>query len=904
MKVPDLKSLDATAAKLQASLAAIVESSDDAIVGKTLDGIITSWNRSAERIFGYTADEAIGQHISLIIPPEREDEEALIIGKVRAGDRLEHFETVRRRKDGSAVDISLTVSPIKHEDGTVIGASKVARDIGLAKQAERTSAYLAAIVDSSDDAIVAKDLNGIITSWNAAAERMFGYPAPEAVGRQITLIIPPDLIEEEYGIISRVKAGEKVDHFETVRMTRSGERIDVSLTISPIRDSLGRIVGASKIARDVTQQMRTEELLRLSTRAAEIGFWDVDHLSGVMFWDERCKALFGIAPDVAVTLDDFYSGLHPDDLAATAAAYAAARDPAVRAFYDVEYRTLGRDGVMRWVAAKGRGLFDNNGTCVRSLGTTIDITAKKQAEMRLKDLNEQLERLVEERTNALNRVWQHSRDLFVVLGADGVIHSVSPAVIAILGRHPDKVVGRNLHDYIWAGDVEKAQGAVIAAVGGADLTDYETRLVHADGTPRWISWRTSKEGAFAYAYGRDITAEKEQAEALRHAEDALRQSQKMEAVGQLTGGIAHDFNNMLAVTMGSLELLNRRIGPEDPRAKRYIEAATDGAKRAANLTQRLLAFSRQQPLRPETLNVNRLVGGMSDLLRHSIGAEIRLETVLAGGLWAVDVDPNQLESVVLNLGVNARDAMPGGGRLTIETQNMRLDSHYAKAHLGMPAGQYMLIAITDTGTGMTPDVAARAFDPFFTTKDVGKGTGLGLSQVYGFVKQSGGHVKIYSELGQGTTIKIYLPRSTSSEDVTQQSPFNADAFVSEQSETILVVDDEPAVRQFSADALGELGYRVLEASNAVAALKMLEGHPEIALLFTDIVMPDTNGRQLADQARGARPGLKVLYTTGYTRNAVVHNGVVDEGVELIGKPFTIEQLAAKVRDMLDMVAEA
>ena len=902
MNVVDLRSLDATAAKLQASLAAIVESSDDAIVGKTLDGVITSWNRSAERIFGYTADEAIGRHISLIIPAEREDEEALIIGKVRGGERLEHFETVRRHKDGHDVDISLTVSPIKDEDGTVIGASKVARDIGLTKHAERTSAYLAAIVDSSDDAIVAKDLNSIITAWNAAAERMFGYPAAEAVGKPITLIIPPDLFEEEHGIISRVKAGEKVDHFETVRMTRSGELINVSLTISPIRDSLGRIVGASKVARDVTQQMRTEELLRLSTSAAEIGLWNVDHLSGVMFWDDRCKAMFGIAPDVPVTLDDFYGGVHPDDLEATTAAYAAARDPQVRAFYDVEYRTLGRDGVTRWVAAKGRALFDKSGTCVRSLGTTIDITEKKKAETRLQELNEHLERLVEERTNALNRVWQHSRDLFVVLDGHGVIHSISPAAIAILGRSPDEAVGRNLQDYVFPDDVEKAQAVVIAAMGGADLTDFETCLIHADGTPRWISWRTSKEGAYAYAYGRDVTAEKEQAEALRHAEDALRQSQKMEAVGQLTGGIAHDFNNMLAVTMGSLELLNRRIGPEDPRAKRYIEAAVDGAKRAASLTQRLLAFSRQQPLRPETLNVNRLVAGMSDLLRHSIGADIRLETVLAGGLWAVDVDPNQLESVVLNLGVNARDAMPDGGRLTIETQNMRLDSHYAKAHLGVPAGQYVLIAVSDSGTGMAPEVVSRAFDPFFTTKAVGKGTGLGLSQVYGFVKQSGGHIKIYSEPGQGTTIKIYLPRSAGAEDAMQHSTFDADAYISEQNETILVVDDEPAVRQFSADALGELGYRVLEAGNAVAALKMLEGHPEIALLFTDIVMPDTNGRQLADQARGTRPGLKVLYTTGYTRNAVVHNGIVDEGVELIGKPFTIDELAAKVRDMLDLVS--
>ncbi len=386
---------------------------------------------------------------------------------------------------------------------------------------------------------------------------------------------------------------------------------------------------------------------------------------------------------------------------------------------------------------------------------------------------------------------------------------------------------------------------------------------------------------------------------LMRVEQALRQAQKMEAIGQLTGGIAHDFNNMLAVVMGSLDLLSRRISEEDARARRYADAAMEGAKRAASLTQRLLAFSRQQPLQPESIDPNRLVAGMSDLLRHSIGADIRLETVLTAGPWRIHVDPNQLESVILNLAVNARDAMPGGGRLTIETQNTHLDARYVAAEMGVPAGQYVMIAITDTGSGMSADVIAKAFDPFFTTKEIGKGTGLGLSQVYGFVKQSGGHVKIYSEAGQGTTVKIYLPRDLEGEAAATAADETAGILSGEKREIILVVDDEPAVRQFSVDALIELGYSVLEAESAAVALKLIESHPEIALLFTDIVMPDTNGRQLADAAQVIRPGLKVLYTTGYTRNAVVHNGVVDAGVELIGKPFTIDELAARVRACLD-----
>jgi PAS domain S-box-containing protein len=417
---------------------------------------------------------------------------------------------------------------------------------------------------------------------------------------------------------------------------------------------------------------------------------------------------------------------------------------------------------------------------------------------------------------------------------------------------------------------------------------------------------------------RDVTARKRVEEQLRElnqtleqrvaraiaereaAEQALRQAQKMEAIGQLTGGIAHDFNNMLAIIVGSLDLLSRRIGATDPRARRYLDAATEGARRAATLTQRLLAFARQQPLNPKPIDVNQLVAGMSELVRRSIGSDVRLETVLAGGLWQSFADPNQLESALLNLAVNARDAMRDGGRLTIETQNAHLDARYAAGHIGVQVGQYVLVAVTDTGTGMPPEVLEKVFDPFFTTKEVGKGTGLGLSQVYGFVKQSGGHIKIYSELGQGTTVKIYLPRLLNA--ATESSTDKAEPHLlalGEYNEIVLVVEDEPAVRQFSADALTELGYRVLEADSAEAALRLLDAHPDIALLFTDIVMPEVNGRKLADEARRLRPNLKVLFTTGYTRNAIVHNGVLDPDVELISKPFTIDELAAKVREMLD-----
>ena len=356
---------------------------------------------------------------------------------------------------------------------------------------------------------------------------------------------------------------------------------------------------------------------------------------------------------------------------------------------------------------------------------------------------------------------------------------------------------------------------------------------------------------------------------------------------------------MLAIVLGSLDLAKRRLKGDVVKAEACIDNAIEGAQRAAQLTGRLLAFSRQQPLEPRALDANKLVGGMSELLRRTIGENLWVETVLAGGLWRTYADAAQLESAILNLCVNARDAMPDGGKLTIETSNAHLDDAYAATHGDVAAGQYVMVSVTDTGTGMPADVIERAFDPFYTTKGVGKGTGLGLSQVHGFVKQSGGHVKIYSESGVGTTVKIYMPRHLGAEEIVE-APAEVTATPRAQGEEIiLVVEDEERVRHISVDTLRELGYTVVQASDAAQALSVLTMQPRVDLLFTDIVMPGMNGRLLAEQAADAWPGIKILYTTGYTRNAIVHNGVLDANVALISKPFTVEQLAVKVRQVLD-----
>jgi signal transduction histidine kinase/ActR/RegA family two-component response regulator len=404
-----------------------------------------------------------------------------------------------------------------------------------------------------------------------------------------------------------------------------------------------------------------------------------------------------------------------------------------------------------------------------------------------------------------------------------------------------------------------------------------------------MALRHTRREALALTQLREEVARREK------AEDQLRQAQKMEALGRLTGGVAHDFNNLLTIVIGSLDMLMRRWTAPEPRLARLATNALDGAHRAAALTARLLAFARRQPLDPKAIDVNHLVASTSELFRRTLGESIKIETVLAGGLWQTFADPHQLEAALLNVAVNARDAMADGGRLTIETANAHLDDAYAAAHSDVRAGQYVMVAVTDTGHGMSREVVANAFEPFFTTKPAGQGTGLGLSQVYGFTKQSGGHVKIYSEEGQGTTVKLYLPRYAGTADAAAAVPATA---APATGGTILVVEDEEGVRHFTVDTLREFGYRVVEADGAESALQLLDDATDVSLMVTDVIMPGLNGRKLADEAVRRRPGLKVLFMTGYTSNAIVHNGTLDPGVALISKPFTTSQLAAKIEQVL------
>jgi PAS domain S-box-containing protein len=571
------------------------------------------------------------------------------------------------------------------------------------------------------------------------------------------------------------------------------------------------------------------------------------------------------------------------------------------------------------LAAQAAVAIDNS----RLYQTSVqEVAARRQAEETLQELNRTLEQRVAERAEQLAASTVRLEDVerrfrilvegvtdyaIYMLDPTGAVINWNPGAERIKGYTRAEILGQHFSQFYTEDD--RQAGIPRKAIETASRTGkYESEgwRVRKDGSRFWASAvinaiRDARGEIVGFAkITRDLTERKA-------VEERLLQSQKMEGIGQITGGVAHDFNNLLTVIIGNLEALQRHLGEESPetdRLRRSADNAMRGARRAEALTQRLLAFSRQQPLEPRSVDIGRLVTGMSDLLRRTLGEEIAVETVLAGGLWRAHADPNQLEVAILNLAVNARDAMPMGGKLTIETANMHLDERYATSQIEVLPGQYVMLAVTDNGTGMPPDVKAKAFDPFFTTKDVGQGTGLGLSQVYGFVKQSRGHVKIYSEVGEGTTIKIYLPRFHSDVPETEEDEVRVPAR-GRQSEVILVVEDDEDVRNYSSETLRELGYRVLEASHARAALKMLEANPDVVLLFTDVGLPGgMNGRQLAQEARNRRPNLKVLFTTAYARNAIVHEGRLDPGVALLPKPFTRAALGEKLRDILDARATA
>jgi PAS domain S-box-containing protein len=535
---------------------------------------------------------------------------------------------------------------------------------------------------------------------------------------------------------------------------------------------------------------------------------------------------------------------------------------------------------------------------IRNVADRIRVAIERsRVEQRLREFAASLERQVADRTRERDRAWRVSRDLLGVADAEGVWRSINPAWTDILGWQDSDIIGRNS---AWFSHPDNTRPSPTDLARAPQVSHhYEGRYRGRDGAWHWLAWTVVPDDGELYCVGRDVTAEREQAAALAEAEAQLRQAQKMEAVGQLTGGLAHDFSNLLAGITGSLELMQARISQgRVAEAARFVTAAQSAAQRAAALTHRLLAFSRRQTLDPKPTSVNKLISGMEDLIRRTVGPAITLEVVGAAGLWITLCDPNQLENALLNLCINARDAMPNGGRLTIETANASLDDHAARTRELAP-GQYVALCVTDTGVGMTPDLVDHVFEPFFTTKPIGQGTGLGLSMVYGFVKQSGGQVRLYSEPRRGTTVKLYLPRHIGGEAEDELPPAASETAPGARPEqTALVVDDEPTVLMLVSEVLRDLGYATLEAPDGPAALRFLRSDARLDLMVTDVGLPGgMNGRQLADAALAARPGLKILFITGYAENAALGNGHVGPGMHVMTKPFAIDALVAKVREI-------
>ncbi|SAK50436.1 sensor kinase/response regulator fusion protein [Caballeronia fortuita] len=550
--------------------------------------------------------------------------------------------------------------------------------------------------------------------------------------------------------------------------------------------------------------------------------------------------------------------------------------------------------VLTGIAAQAATAIDN----ARLFQAAQDeIAERTKAQAALRDLNETLERRVADAVADRDRLWELSEDLFYVASFEGALLRVSPSWTRVLGFDSQRLHSHTVMDLVHPDDARDAAAELDRLRASGQPVRYECRLSRSDGGWRWIAWTVSLDPRTRriHGVGRDVTSDRDTADALRHAEEALRMAQKMEAIGKLTGGVAHDFNNLLQVIGGNLQLLAKDVAGHDKPEQR-VRNALAGVARGANLASQLLAFGRRQPLAPKVVNLGRFVRGLDDMFRRALGDGIEIETIVSGGLWNTLVDPFQVENALLNLAINARDAMNGHGKLTIEAGNASLDEAYAMRNADVTPGQYVMVAVTDTGTGMSPEVQERAFEPFFTTKREGQGTGLGLSMVYGFVKQSGGHVKVYSEQGHGTTLRIYLPRAREEEDLET----NVEAGPAKGgSETILVVEDDEEVRATVVELLADLGYRVLRAKDAQSALAIVESGVPIDLLFTDVVMPGPlRSTELARKARERVPGIAVLFTSGYTDNAIVHAGRLDEGIDLLSKPYTHEALARKVRLVL------
>jgi hypothetical protein len=785
------------------------------------------------------------------------------------------------------------------------------RDVTQHKQADAAARETAEryrfAIRATNDAIWDWHLASNEVLWNEALESAYGHKPEDVVPTGewwIEQIHPDDRQRIDQSFHTVIDGSGKNWTAEYRFLRADGSYADVLDRGHVIRDEAGRPVRMIGAMLDLTEQRRSQAALRESEERYRTLFESIE--SGFCVVELKFEGQSGRCDYRVVEANPaFYRQTGFPETVFGQWLREAAPD-----LEEHWYETYGRvaktgiaerfeqgsDALGRWFDVYAFRLGDTDSSRVAILFN--DISARRNAEERLRQLNDSLEAEVVARTAERDRLWETSPDLMGVIDFDGHFRRVNPAWTKLLGYTPEELIGHHINEFVVEDDhTETVDAYELAASGG--LPKIENRYGHKDGSLRWISWVAAPANGVTYAIGRDVTAQKEAAAELERAQEALRQSQKMEAVGQLTGGLAHDFNNLLAGISGSLELMSTRITQDRlSDVDRYLVAAQGATKRAAALTHRLLAFSRRQTLDPKSTNMRSLIVGMEDLIRRTVGPSIDVESVAGGGVWSVHVDPNQLENALLNLCINARDAMPDGGKITIETGNRWMDERAARLS-DLAPGQYVSLCVSDNGTGMAPDVIEKAFDPFFTTKPIGMGTGLGLSMIYGFARQSGGGVRISSEVGEGTMVCIYLPRHLEGSDEPEEELSAPQYERAQAGQTVLVIDDEPLVRMLVVDALEELGYTAIEANDGPSGMKIVQSDAPIDLLITDVGLPNgMNGRQVADAARQLRPDLKVLFITGYAENAVLNHGDLDHGMQVMTKPFEMTELSRRIQSII------
>jgi PAS domain S-box-containing protein len=871
------------------------------------DNPIVFVNEAFCLITGYSADEAMGRNCRFLQAPEADEDTVGQIREAVASGRAISVELLNQRKDGSHFWNHLFITPISDRSGEPLFFLSTQVDVTQAHQARQTQAALWASQKELDQTNERLRLTLTVAGtggswdWDIPRGRLTGDarfaalhgldPVEAAKGLPADAFFEAVHPEDRLRIrlaVGGILNGAEIFSKEYRLLSSDGSVRWVHARGRCLFGSDDKPLRFTGVVIDITEQKHVEERLRIAQSAGGIGTFEYVHgFATVSVSDEFCR-LLGLHPSNALPVRTINALVVPGD-----AAVVEQSSGSEGASY-VEFRIhRADDSELRWLARRGEYVQDAETAGLRFIGVIYDITAAKRSEERLRELNEKLESRVEERTRERDRLWSLSSDLFSVCDTDGYLTAVNPAWTELLGYKEDEVVGTRFVAWIHADDLAPSNDLLQALRSGEPVKDFDIRIQAKDGAYHWINWTFAPAGDVFYSVGRDVTQRKQ-------LEEQLRQSQKMEAVGQLTGGIAHDFNNLLTGIVGSLDLMQTRMAQgRTENLVRYAKAATESANRAAALTHRLLAFARRQPLDPKPVDANRLVVSMEELLRRTTSEAIQLEIVTAEDLPLTLCDPNQLESAILNLAINARDAMPEGGKLIIATSRSHLDGAYAATQQDLAPGPYVMICVSDSGSGMPADVLAQAFDPFFTTKPIGEGTGLGLSMVYGFAKQSEGHVRIYSEVGRGTTVKIYLPPYHGELAGEVAATALNEAHRAETGETVLVVEDEPVVRGLILEVLADLGYRALEAGDGPSGLKVLESKQRIDLLVTDVGLPGLNGRQLADHARLVRPDLKVLFITGYAEQAAMASGFLAPGMEMVTKPFAIEDLTLRIRRIIE-----